>query len=676
MNFQATPSEPSNQGAIRVACAPKAAGLQPFAGSRIMVTGGTGYVGGRLIPLLEQRGASVRCLARRPEYLRPRVGPCTEVVAGDVLQGEGLSAALKGVDTAFYLIHSMGTGKDFEHEDRTAARNFAEAARQSGVRRIIYLGGLGEKERQLSKHLRSRQEVGKILRESQAIVIEFRASIVIGSGSLSFELIRALVQKLPVMLCPKWVETPSQPIAIEDLLSYLIAAVELPFGPSEVFEIGGPDQVSYGQIMQEYARQRGLRRWMIPVPFLSPWLSSLWLGLVTPVYARIGRKLVESLRNPTLVTNTRALEAFAIRPRGVRDAIARALVNEDKELATTRWSDALSSAGRPRRWGGVRFGTRLVDSRSVISPVPPPIAFAPIQRIGGGTGWYCCDWLWRVRGWLDLLFGGVGLRRGRRDPIELNVGDTVDCWRVEAFELNRRLRLFAEMRLPGRAWLEFEVEPSGIGSRVRQTAEFDPVGFAGLVYWYLVYPLHQIVFAGMLRGIVRRGGPLSAERSMAWRPSPIRQLAWLSGLIAVCFSAAGIGAAVTATSVGDWYQTLAKPAWTPPDWLFGPVWTGLYFLMAVSAWLVWRRAGWPCVRASFGWFGAQLALNVGWSAIFFGMQSPGLAFAEIIVLWLAITVTALAFWRESMAAALLLTPYLAWSTFAALLNFAIWRMNS
>ena len=367
--------------------------------SRILVTGGTGYVGGRLIPLLESRGLNVRCLARRPEFLQSRVNPQTEVVAGDMLQPETLEGALQGVETAFYLVHSMGTGKDFEDEDRVAARNFSEAARRSGVRRIIYLGGLGEEQQELSKHLRSRQEVGQILRESGSQVIEFRASIVIGSGSLSFELIRALVQKLPVMLCPKWVSTPSQPIAIEDLLDYLLAAVDLPQGPSDIFEIGGPDHVSYRELMQEYARQRGLKRWMIPVPFLSPRLSSLWLGLVTPVYALVGRKLVDSLRNPTVVTNSHARDVFAIRPRGVSDAIARALVNEDHELAATRWSDALSSSGRPMRWGGVRFGTRLVDSRSV----------------------------------------------------ELRVGDPIDCWRVESLEPDRRLRLVAEMCF-GVAW--------------------------------------------------------------------------------------------------------------------------------------------------------------------------------------------------------------------------------
>lgn len=641
----------------------------------ILVTGGTGYVGGRLIPLLERRGERVRCLARRPEFLQARVGSQTEIVAGDVLQPDTLTAALCGVTTAYYLVHSMGAGKDFEDEDRIAARNFAAAARQNGVKRIIYLGGLGEDRQQLSKHLRSRHEVGEILRESGAQVVEFRASIVIGSGSLSFELIRALVQKLPVMVCPQWVSTPSQPIAIEDLLRYLLAGLDLPEGPGDIFEIGGPDQVSYGEIMQEYARQRGLKRWMIPVPFLSPWLSSLWLGLVTPVYARVGRKLVESLRNPTVVTNTRAREAFAIRPRGVADAIARALVNEDQEMTTTRWSDAISAAGRPKRWGGVQFGTRLVDARKSNSPVAVPEAFAPIQRIGGATGWYYGNWLWRVRGWLDLLAGGVGLRRGRRDPVDLKVGDTIDCWRVEAFEPDRRLRLFAEMRLPGRAWLEFEVEPRPHGSEIRQTAVFDPVGLAGLAYWYLVYPLHQFVFAGMLHGIVTAGQEASQSDAEPARPSAMRQAAWFAGLCALCFVAAGLGGAVTSSSVGGWYQTLSKPGWTPPDGLFAPVWTVLYFLMAVSAWLVWRRNGWRGARGALSWFGLQLALNLLWSVVFFGLRNPGAAFVEILVLCLAITATVIAFARSSTAAALLFTPYLLWTSFAAFLNLAIWRLN-
>jgi hypothetical protein len=255
--------------------------------------------------------------------------------------------------------------------------------------------------------------------------------------------------------------------------------------------------------MHEYARQRGLRRWMIPVPVLTPYLSSLWLGLVTPVHARIGRKLVGSLRNPTLVQDTTALRAFSVRPRGLREAIARALINEDHEFAQTRWSDALSSTGKPKSWGGVRFGSRLVDSRTIDVPVPPQAAFAPIQRIGGQTGWYYGTWLWSLRGFLDRLVGGVGLRRGRRDPVDLRVGEALDFWRVEQYEPDRLLRLQAEMKVPGRAWLEFEVSGDQQNSTIRQTAVFDPVGLFGLLYWYSLYPLHELVFAGMLRGIAR-----------------------------------------------------------------------------------------------------------------------------------------------------------------------------
>lgn len=471
---------------------------------RILITGGTGYVGGRLIPLLERRGPRIRCLARRPDFLRSRVGSSTEVVAGDAFDLASLETALDGIDTAYYLIHSMGTGSDFEEEDRLAAQNFAEAARAKKVRRIVYLGGLGSSEQELSPHLRSRHEVGELLRRSGAQLIEFRASIIIGSGSLSFELIRSLVQKLPIMIWPRWVSTPAQPIAIEDVLAYLLGVLELPYDDSHVFEIGGPDRVSYGDIMREYARQRGLRRWTIPVPLLSPRLSSLWLGLVTPVYARIGRKLVASLRNPTLVCDNAALSAFPhIRPRGLAEAIRRALENEDREFAETRWSDAISSSGRPRSWGGTRFGSRLVDSRTREVPVSKRRAFAPIQRVGGKNGWYFAGWLWRLRGFIDLLCGGIGLRRGRRDTVELAVGDTVDFWRVEAFEPNARLLLAAEMKLPGRAWLEFEVSESNGASTIRQTAVFDPVGLLGLMYWYSIYPLHWLVFAGMLRGIAR-----------------------------------------------------------------------------------------------------------------------------------------------------------------------------
>ncbi|MBK9708816.1 MAG: SDR family oxidoreductase [Acidobacteria bacterium] len=468
----------------------------------IMIAGATGYIGGRLLKMLESSGHRLRCLARHPETLQAKVGAGTEVVKGDVLDPASLDAALQGVHTAYYLVHSMGSSGDFESEDQQAALNFARAARSAGVEKIIYLGGLGKSEDQLSAHLRSRHEVGRILVESGVPVIEFRASIVIGSGSVSFEMIRSLTERLPVMIAPRWVSTLAQPIAIEDLLAYLIEALDLPAEQSQVFEIGGADQASYGQIMREYARQRGLRRFIIPVPVLTPRLSSLWLGLVTPLYARIGRKLVESLRHPTLVENRSALQVFKVRPRGLVEAIARAIGNEDRELAETRWSDALSSAGKQRGWGGARFGARIVDSRIASINCPPAAAFAPIRRIGGKTGWYYGDWLWQLRGWLDLLVGGVGMRRGRPNPEFPTVGETLDFWRVEAFEPNQRLRLAAEMKVPGRAWLEFEVQGDNARSFIRQTAFFDPVGLPGLLYWYALYPLHQFVFAGMLRGIV------------------------------------------------------------------------------------------------------------------------------------------------------------------------------
>lgn len=469
--------------------------------SLVLVAGASGYIGGRLLKELEKAGRPVRCLARRPEFLQTRVAPSTEVVQADCLDRSSLIPSMAGVHTAYYLVHSMGSPGRFEAEDRQAAQNFADIARQCGIQRIVYLGGLGNQDDALSAHLKSRHEVADILRSSGIPTIEFRASIVIGSGSLSFEIIRALVQRLPVMICPRWVEVKAQPIAVEDVVAYLVEALDLPLEQGAVFEIGGADQMSYGEIMQEYARQCGLHRWMIPVPVLTPRLSSLWLGFVTPVYARIGRKLVDSMRNPTLVHDPSALAVFSIKPRGLQASIQRALLNEDREFAFTRWSDALSSGGKPRSWGGVQFGTRLVDSRSAHVACSPASAFAPIQTIGGSRGWYFANFLWWLRGSLDLLVGGVGLRRGRRDPRALAVGDALDFWRVEAFEQDRQLRLAAEMKVPGRAWLQFEVEPDNGGSVIRQTAIFDPAGLAGLLYWYTLYPVHRWIFSGMLRRI-------------------------------------------------------------------------------------------------------------------------------------------------------------------------------
>jgi hypothetical protein len=371
---------------------------------------------------------------------------------------------------------------------------------------MVYLGGLGGG-RNLSSHLASRQEVGDILRSSGVPTIEFRASIVIGSGSASYEVVRALVETLPVIVTPRWVDTAAQPIAIEDVVDYLVAAHD--YEGSGVFEIGGEDRVTYGEIVREYAYQRELRRRLVRLPVLTPRASRFFLGLLTPVYGQVAGAMVDSLRNQTVVENDAATRAFVVRPRGLKEAVARALVNEDREFAETRWSDALPTQ-EPLGWSGISFGRRQVSSRAISISRAPEHAFEPIERIGGRTGWYGADWFWKLRGVLDTLRGGVGLRRGRRDPLDLRVGDTVDFWRVERFESHphRLLRLAAEMKIPGRLWLQFEVEPNGDGTaQIRQTTVFDPAGYVGLGYWYLLCPIHELVFAGMFRGIVRAARP-------------------------------------------------------------------------------------------------------------------------------------------------------------------------
>ena len=469
---------------------------------KILLTGASGYVGGRLLKKLESQGHAVRCLARRPEYLKNKVAPSTEIFQGDLLDIGSLEKAMIGVETVYYLVHSMGSKGVFEEEEKRSASNFTIAAKKTGIKRIVYLGGLSHG-KELSAHLKSRQDVGNLLRESSISVIEFQASIIIGSGSLSFEMIRALMERLPVMTTPKWVNVLAQPISIEDVIDYLVEALNVSIQKNSIFEIGGPEKMSYLDLMKEYGRQRNLKRLIIPVPVLTPGLSSLWLGLVTPLYARVGRKLIESIRHETTVQNESALQVFSVRPMTIRQAMERALNSEEQAFAATRWSDALSVAN-PRNWGGVRFGNRLVDSRSQDVSVSCKKAFAVIRKIGGKNGWYFADWLWQLRGQLDLLAGGVGMRRGRKHPEKIDVGDVIDCWRVERYEPDKLLRLCAEMKLPGRAWLDYELIPTGKGCRIMQTATFDPVGLSGLAYWYLIWPVHQWMFRGMLRGIASR----------------------------------------------------------------------------------------------------------------------------------------------------------------------------
>ena len=483
----------------------------------ILLTGASGYVGSKLLGLLQRRREKLRCLARRPEKVLSICAKSTEVVEGDVFDAASLKRAMEGVDTAYYLIHCLHCEGDFEAMDRRAAENFASAAKDAGVKRIIYLGGLAEPGPNLSPHLRSRHEVGRILRECGVETVEFRASVVIGTGSLSFELVRALVERLTVMICPRWVRVPAQPIFISDVLAYLVAGLDQAPGESRIYEIGSPDRVSYAEIMQEYARRRKLSRLMIPVRVLTPGLSSLWLALVTPLYKRVGRRLIEGVRNPSVVKNHEALDAFPIRPISLRRAISETLANEERQFAEKPMSQLEGiPPGEPAR-KIVRVGNRILDYRAVKVNVGRMRAFAPVRRIGGGAGWYYGNRLWDIRGWLDILFGGPGFKRRRRDPDKLRKGDRIDCWQVEIYDPGHRLRLRAEMKLPGRAWLEFEVVGDERSSVIRQTAAFEPGGLAGLAYWTLVLPIHNMMFNGMLEAIARE--------AQSDRPAPSNRFA-------------------------------------------------------------------------------------------------------------------------------------------------------
>jgi len=471
----------------------------------ILLTGATGYVGGRLLDRLVREGRRVRCLTRRPETLDRRVARHVEVVAGDLLVLESLTVALAGVQIAYYLVHSMAASGSFEELDRRAASNFAAAVAKAGVRHIVYLSGLGSGA-DLSAHLASRHEVGEILRRSGVATTELRASIVIGAGSASFETVRAVVERLPAIPAPKWVDTTAQPIAIDDVIEYLLTVLTPRPTGNAVFEIGGGDRVSYAEVMREYARQRNLRRWVLPMPVRTARTWRILLGMVIPAHGRVAATMLESLRNETVVSDSGAREAFAVRPCGLPEAVERVLTGEDHEFADTSWRDVLPQA-TSSRWGGIQVRRRMVTSRVEPVHVCPHEVFASIQRIGGQTGWYGTDWFWRVRGWVDKLCGGDGMRQGRRDPQAISVGDRIDFWRVERVEPARRLLLVAEMKIPGRLWLQFDVEGDDRRTELRQTTVFDPAGSVGLVYWYLLYPVHRTIFKAMLHGLNRATHP-------------------------------------------------------------------------------------------------------------------------------------------------------------------------
>jgi uncharacterized protein YbjT (DUF2867 family) len=476
----------------------------------VLVTGVTGYIGGRLVPELLALGYQVRVLVRDRSRLQGRTWlNQVEVVQADVLHPTSLLTAMNGVSAAYYLIHSMSGTSDYDQRDIQAARNFGDAARANGVERIIYLGGLGDPAANLSKHLRSRQRTGQVLQEAGVPVTEFRAAIVVGSGSISFEMIRYLTERVPVMICPRWVFTRVQPIAISDVLSYLVAALETPQSKGRNIEIGGSDIITYGNMMLGYALARGLRRRMLSVPILTPRLSSYWVHLVTPIPANIARPLIDGLRNEVIVRDETARELFPqIEPIDYLSAVSLALADLEANHIETTWSDALvTSQGDVIPVALSTQEGMIIERRQKIVPASPAIVFKVISRLGGQTGWLYLNWAWRLRGWIDRLVGGVGLRRGRRDPHLLRIGDTIDFWRVESIESDKRLLLRAEMKLPGRSWLQFETHShTGEQTRLVQTAFFAPKGLFGLVYWYLLYPIHRLVFAGMIRNLAQRAG--------------------------------------------------------------------------------------------------------------------------------------------------------------------------
>ena len=473
----------------------------------VLVTGATGYVGGRLVPRLLDAGYRVRCVARSARKLAGRAWAShsrVEIVEADLGDEHATEAAMRGCHAAYYLVHSMvATGAGYAAADRRLAERFARAAARAGIGRIVYLGGLGEQGQGLSEHLTSRREVERVLAAGPVPVTTLRAAMIIGAGSASFEILRYLVERLPVMVTPRWVNTRSQPIAISNVLTSLVACLGQPATIGRTLDIGGPDVVSYLDLMRVMAEERSLRRRLvIPVPVLTPRLSSLWIHLVTPLSHRIARPLAEGLRNPVVCRDDEATRLMPQRLLGVREAIRVALAQVAHRKVETQWFDAGPIAGDPD-WAG---GTRFVDRLQVDVAASPDHVFATVARIGGETGWYGVDWLWRLRGTLDHLAGGPGLRRGRRDPEHVAFGDAVDFWRVTGVEPGQRLSLRAEMRLPGDALLEFAIEAvPGHADRARlvQTARFAPRGLFGLAYWYALLPCHGYVFGHMIEGIRR-----------------------------------------------------------------------------------------------------------------------------------------------------------------------------
>ncbi len=533
-----------------------AAGPSVAAGDTIAVTGATGYVGGRLVPALLDAGYHVRCLVREPRKLdgRPwRHHPHVEVRTCDLADAAVVATALEGCRAAYYLVHSMvATGGAYAEHDRELASGFGRAARDAGVSRIIYLGGLGEMGPDLSEHLRSRRQVEEELAACGVPVTTFRAAMIIGSGSASFEILRYLVERLPIMVTPKWVTTECQPVAIADVLHWLVRCLAVPETTGQTLEIGGPDVMPYRELMRVMAEELGLRRRIIlPVPVLTPRLSSLWINLVTPVSYRIARPLAEGLKNRVVVTDDTTQRLMPHAALGVREAIHRAKAKIDRHAVETHWSVAGPVPGDPA-WAG---GTVFTDQRVVDIEADPASVYAAVCRIGGGNGWYAGDMLWQLRGWIDTLLGGPGLRRGRRHPEMVEFGEALDFWRVTGIDRDRSLSLRAEMKLPGEAQLDFTIEeiearPRPPLTRLVMTARFRPRGLVGLLYWYAVVPLHEFVFGGMLRGIRKTAEAMERSKAMAGGEAAPPISAPGYGRARLWLGMSGVGTMVVLASLG------------------------------------------------------------------------------------------------------------------------------